>query len=377
MIPYLRFYRKSTYPKLLAFLLCLIASLSITMLYSAGHSFSPWALKQLLRFVVSFLAFSVISYLDLRLWLLYASFIFLASLGLLIGVELLGFIGMGAKRWIDLYIFQLQPSAIMKFSLILLIAAHFHFLGVRHHKLRSIVLPVAAIFISALLVLRQPDLGTTIILCAVGFSMLFAAGVPWYFFISLGTVCLLTLPIIWSFLKVYQKKRILTFLNPGADPLGAGYHTLQSKIAIGSGGLWGKGLGHGSQGQLDFLPEKQTDFIFTMLCEEWGFFGALFLLGIYLFILVKSYLLALRCPVIFTKLLVVGVVSTLFFHVFVNIGMVIGILPIVGVPLPLMSYGGTSLLAFMVGFGWLAAADSQQQARLPLSGVNSAEAPVL
>ena len=159
--------------------------------------------------------------------------------------------------------------------------------------------------------------------------------------------------------------------------MGAGYHTLQSKIAIGSGGLWGKGLGHGSQGQLDFLPEKQTDFIFTMLCEEWGFFGALFLLGIYLFILVKSYLLALRCPVIFTKLLVVGVVSTLFFHVFVNIGMVIGILPIVGVPLPLMSYGGTSLLAFMVGFGWLAAADSQQQARLPLSGVNSAEAPVL
>ena len=377
MIPFLRLYQKSLYPKTLAILLCILGAISVAMLYSAGHSFSPWALKQLVRFFLSLIIFSFISYIDLRFWLAYAPTFFLASLGLLVGVEVLGFIGMGAKRWIDLYIFQIQPSEVMKFTLVLLIASHFHFLGLRHYKLRSILLPLFAIITTAFLVLRQPDLGTTIILCAVGFSMLFAAGVSWTFFLGFTALCLGSLPIIWSFLKSYQKKRILTFLNPEADPLGAGYHTLQSKIAIGSGGFWGKGLGAGTQGQLNFLPEKQTDFIFTMLCEETGFIGAIALLCVYLVILIKGFFIALQCHAVFTKLLSVGVISTLFFHVFINVGMVLGVLPIVGVPLPLVSYGGTSLLAFMIGFGWLAAANSQKQVRLPLSGASSSDITTL
>lgn len=368
MIPFFRLYPRSRFPGFIFLSLTLIATCGFVMLYSAAGGLHPWALKQMLRFGLGLLLFFLMSYVELRFWLVYAPLIFISCLLLLIGVEVLGFIGMGAKRWINLYIFQLQPSELMKFSLVLLLASHFHSLGVRRYKIRHLILPVAAIIVPALLVLRQPDLGTALILIAVGGSMLFAVGMHWFYFFGGFVGSVLTLPVIWSFLKPYQKKRVLTFLNPEADPLGAGYHTMQSKIAIGSGGFFGKGLGHGTQGQLNFLPEKQTDFIFTMLCEEWGFVGALGLLGLYMGLLVYGYVLAFKCHVLFTKLLVVGVVSTLFFHVFVNVGMVMGVLPIVGVPLPLMSYGGTSLLVFMIGLGWLAAADSQHQVRLPTVG---------
>jgi rod shape determining protein RodA len=191
-----------------------------------------------------------------------------------------------------------------------------------------------------------------------------------WFFVGSFTLLVGSLPVLWSFLKEYQKRRVWTFLNPEVDPLGAGYHALQSKIAIGSGGAVGKGLGNGTQVQLDFLPEKQTDFIFTVLCEEWGFVGAFVLLVLYLALILYGYWVAVHCHARFTRLVVVGISSMLFCHVFVNVGMVLGVLPIVGVPLPLVSYGGTSLLTFMVGLGWIVAADRQRRVRLPLSGMS-------
>ena len=368
MIPFFRFFVRSIYPKALGALLLFICALGLFMLYSAGGGFSPWASKQMIHVLVGFLLFSIISYVDLRFWLAYAPLFYGLSLVLLVSVELLGVIGMGAKRWIHLYLFQLQPSELMKLSLILLIASHFHFWGERGPQIRHLFLPMIAILVSACLVLRQPDLGTTLILIGVGLSMLFAVGVWWGIFATGGFLFLMSLPIVWTFLRGYQKKRILAFLNPESDPLGGGYHLLQSKIAIGSGGILGKGLGHGSQAQLDFLPEKQTDFIFTLLCEEWGLLGALLLLLLFVGVVGYGFWVALRCNALFTKLLVVGVISMFFFHVFMNIGMVLGVLPIVGIPLPLMSYGGTSMMTFMVGFGWVAAARSQYQIRLPFGG---------
>jgi rod shape determining protein RodA len=340
------------------------------MLYSAGGGLSPWASRQMIHMALGFLLFSLVSYVDLRFWLAYAWVFFGIAFGFLVSVELLGVIGMGAKRWIRLYIFTFQPSELMKLSLILLIAAHFHVWGERKPTLRSLFVPACAILMSALLVLRQPDLGTALILLAVGLSMLFAVGVWWGVFALGGFVSLMSLPIAWTFLRGYQKRRILTFLNPDSDPLGAGYHLLQSKIAIGSGGVFGKGLGLGTQSQLDFLPEKQTDFVFTLLCEEWGLMGALVLFILFMALIAYGYLVALRSNALFTRLLVVGVISMFFVHVFMNIGMVLGVLPIVGIPLPLMSYGGTSLMTFMIAFGWVAAARSQAQVRLPFGGEN-------
>ena len=237
------------------------------MLYSAGSGMSPWASRQIIHMALGFLLFSLISYVDLRFWLAYAG-VFWDCLGFLVAVELLGVIGMGAGRWIHLYIFTFQPSELMKLSLVLLIVAHFHVWRASAHAQESICAHNGHFHVSSL-VLRQPDLGTALILVAVGLSMLFAVGVWWGVFVLGGFVSLMSLPIAWTFLRGYQKRRILTFLNPDSDPLGAGYHLLQSKIAIGSGGVFGKGLGLGTQSQLDFF-EKQTDFIFTLLCEEWG-----------------------------------------------------------------------------------------------------------
>ena len=341
------------------------------MLYSAGGGISPWASKQIVHMSFGFVLFSLISYVDLRFWLAYAWVFFGIAFGFLVAVELLGVIGMGAKRWIHFYIFTVQPSELMKLSLILLIASHFHVWGERKPTLKSLFIPGMAILMSAALVLRQPDLGTALILVAVGLSMLFAVGVWWGVFAVGGFMALMSLPIIWTFLRGYQKRRILTFLNPDSDPLGSGYHLLQSKIAIGSGGVFGKGLGLGTQSQLDFLPEKQTDFIFTLLCEEWGLMGALLLFALFMMLIAYGYLVALRSNALFTRLVVVGVMSMFFFHVFMNVGMVLGVLPIVGIPLPLMSYGGTSLMTFMVAFGWVAAARSQAQVRLPFGGESS------
>lgn len=369
MFSFFRLRVREGFPFLPVALVLAIFSFGFLQLYSAGGGMQPWALPQLLRFGGACLLFFIVAFVDLRFWLASAAVFYVVGLLLLVLVELLGATGMGAKRWINLYVMQLQPSEVMKFALVLFLASYFHLLGEKGGRIRSTFVPLLAIGVSALLVLRQPDLGTAIILIASGLTILFVAGVSWWFFIGGGTFLLGLMPILWHYLKPYQKKRIFTFLNPEADPLGAGYHTLQSKIAIGSGGLWGKGFGGGTQVQLSFLPEKQTDFIFTVLCEEWGFWGAGLLIFLYLGLVFYGYWVALHCHARFTKLLVVGTTSTLFAHVFVNIGMVMGVLPIVGVPLPLMSYGGTALLTFMGGVGWLVAADRQRRVRLPLSGM--------
>jgi rod shape determining protein RodA len=278
-------------------------------------------------------------------------------------VELLGFVGMGARRWVDLYVFQIQPSELIKIALVLALAAYFHNLNDRL-KFHHLIIPTLLILLPSLLVLRQPDLGTAMILLLVGGSIFYGIGVRLWFFTAglLGTAGLF--PVLWKYLKDYQKKRIFIFLNPEQDPLGSGYHILQSKIAIGSGGFWGKGFNQGTQSRLDFLPEKQTDFIFTMLCEEWGFVGGLTLIGLYIMFLIKCFRIALEARYTFNCLVAVGVTSMLFFHVFINIGMVIGVLPVVGVPLPFMSYGGTSMLTLMIGLGLIGAVSGQKETRL-------------
>lgn len=370
MFSFLRLRLGSTFPLLPVMLLSCIVLCSLMLLWSAGSGLRPWVLPQMLRLGLGVILFLIVASVDLRFWLMNAPLFYVVSLVLLLAVEMLGTTGMGAKRWINLYVLQLQPSEVMKIALILFVSARFHFYGEGSPKVRHISVPLLAIVVPALLVLRQPDLGTAIILVAVGMSILFASGITWWFFVSSLAVTVSTLPVLWLFLKEYQKRRVWTFLNPEADPLGAGYHALQSKIAIGSGGIWGKGLGKGTQVQLDFLPEKHTDFVFTVLCEEWGLVGAACLLLLYLALIFYGYWIALNCHARFIRLLVVGVSSAFFFHVFINVGMVLGVLPVVGVPLPLVSYGGTSLLTFMVGLGWCVAADKQRHARLPHSGMS-------
>jgi rod shape determining protein RodA len=364
-ISFLKLSLKNRVPLVPLIFITLITSFGLLMLYSANQGLFPWAFKQIFRYVFGLGVVFFIACLDIRFWFKHAYVLYGLSLCLLVFVELLGFVGMGARRWIDLGLFQLQPSEIMKVTVIIALATYFHTLENDKLKLHHFLVPCVLIGVPLLLILRQPDLGTAIILGCAGASLLFIAGLSWRLmipcFVGVAALC----PVLWSYLKPYQKKRVLIFLNPEQDILGAGYHALQSKIAIGSGGIWGKGLKKGPQSQLNFLPEKQTDFIFTMLSEELGFVGAISLLCCYILFLVYIYRIALGANSTFLRFLVFGVASLLFFHVFINVGMVAGILPIVGVPLPLVSYGGTSLLTFMIAFGLMAAAKAQHNTRIP------------
>lgn len=365
LLAFLHIRPKGGLPKDILFFLTLIASVGFLMLYSAaGCHLMPWALKQIIRFLFGLGILWLISAIDIRFWLSQAFVIYGGCLGLLAIVELLGFVGMGARRWVDLYLFQIQPSELMKISLVLALAAYFHRLEEARPKIQHLFIPTLLILAPSLLVLRQPDLGTAMILLLVGSTLFYVAGTRLWVFASVGVLVGSLCPILWTYLKAYQKKRILIFLDPDQDPLGAGYHILQSKIAIGSGGLWGKGFSKGSQSHLNFLPEKQTDFIFTMLCEEWGLVGGFLVISLYIALLIKCYQIAIEARYIFTRLMVAGISSVLFFHVFINMGMVMGALPVVGVPLPFMSYGGTSMLTLMIGFGLMSAAQNQKETRL-------------
>ncbi len=365
MFSFLHFHPKSTFSFDFLFWILLIASIGCTTLYAAaGCHWNPWAQKQLLHFGIGFVVFGVISRIDLRFWLAHAFFFYGVCFFLLIVVELLGIVGMGAKRWINLSVVHLQPSELMKIALILALAAYFHRLEEKRPQLYQLVLPTILVLVPCLLILKQPDLGTALILLFIGGTLFYLAGVHKWLFAAVGLAVAALCPLLWSHLKPYQQKRVLTFWDPTQDPLGSGYHVLQSKIAIGSGGLWGKGFGMGTQGNLNFLPEKQTDFVFTLLCEEWGFVGGVFVLMLYGILLFKCIYVALTTHYLFNRLLVLGVASVLFFHVFVNVGMVMGVLPVVGVPLPLLSYGGTSILTMMIGFGLVAAVQNQQKNRL-------------
>ena len=348
----------------LALVLVLIAGLSAMILFSsAGNQWSPWADKQMIRFGLCFLLMLVLSMVDLRVWFLSAYPVYALALLMLVMVPLFGHSSLGAKRWI----FGIQPSEIMKIGLVLALARFYHGVTPREASLSwKLLIPLGLIAVPALLVARQPDLGTAILIALTGFAMMFVAGLSWRLLVAGGIIGVAGVgPFIAFVLKPYQRDRILTFLHPEDDPSGSGYHILQSKIALGSGGLLGKGYGLGSQSQLNFLPEKQTDFIFATFAEEFGLVGCIGLLALY----AVAALIALRVASIahshFGRLASGGVTFTFIFYVLINAAMVMGLAPVVGVPMPLMSYGGTVMLTVMVGFGLVQAVRVHRYEEMP------------
>lgn len=354
----------------LVLLICLLAGIGFAMLYSAaGGSFEPWTSRQMVRFAVGLVMMVGVALVDLRIWMRLAYPIYLTAFTLLLGVEIKGEIGMGAQRWIDLGLVQLQPSEIMKVALVLALARYFHAPTLEEvGRPTRLVLPLLMILAPAGLVLKQPDLGTAAMLVMAGGCLLFLAGVRlWMFALALAAGGA-AVPVAWNFLRDYQKQRILTFLDPDRDPLGTGYHILQSQIALGSGGVFGKGFLQGSQSHLNFLPEKQTDFIFTMLAEEFGLAGGMGLLAIFVVIIGYGMVIGLQSRSHFGRLLALGIVTNLFLYVFINIAMVMGVIPVVGVPLPLVSYGGTAMLAVLFGFGLVLSVYIHRDLKLPRRG---------
>jgi len=337
----------------IVFVLFIVAAIGWGLLISAaGGDPHLWASKQVIRFLVGVLIMLTIALVDLRWWLHFSYVFYGIALILLAGVEFSGFVGKGGQRWIDLYVLQLQPSELMKIALVMALARYFHS-QTYPISLYRLLIPLCLILTPVLLVMRQPDLGTAMILLMVGGTLFLLAGISlWYFGAALIGVGVSS-PILWSFLHDYQKKRILIFLDPTQDSLKTGYHITQSKIALGSGGLWGKGYMQGTQASLNFLPEKQTDFIFTLLSEEWGFIGGAFLLSLYVLLIVMGYRILLTTQNDFGRFVAAGMIMTFFLYIFINIAMVMGLLPVVGVPLPLVSYGGTAMLTILMGFGFL------------------------
>ena len=354
----------------LVFLLVLLAVIGLAMLFSAANAqWDPWASRQLLRFAVGIVLMIAVALTDIRIWMRHAYTLYFMVLVLLIAVEVLGNTGMGAQRWINIGFVQIQPSEIMKITLVLALARYFHGLTLEEiTRPARILVPLLLLGAPVVLVLRQPDLGTAIMLAMTAGIIFFLAGIrAWKFGVLFGTA-LAAFPVAWAFMHEYQKKRILTFLNPESDPLGAGYHILQSKIALGSGGIFGKGYLHGTQSHLNFLPEKQTDFIFTMLAEEFGMAGGIILLGIYILVSIYGFAIALRVRNQFGRLVSLGIVGTFFFYVFSNNAMVMGLIPVVGVPLPLISYGGTAMVSFLIGFGFILCAHVHRDIRIGRHG---------
>ena len=332
------------------------AGIGFAMLYSAANgNFDPWASRQMARFSVGFLAMLIIAVVDIRLWLRFAYGVYAGALLLLVAVELIGAVGMGAQRWINLGFFTLQPSEVMKVAMVLALARYFYASRLEDlSRVSHVLVPLMLIALPVYLVIRQPDLGTALLLLFAGVVTLYIAGVHTWMFSAATLAGLAAIYPLWTFVLLdYQKQRLLTYFNPETDPLGAGYHILQSKIALGSGGIFGKGFLQGSQSHLNFLPEKQTDFIFTMLAEEFGMIGGLALLTLYLFILVLGFAIAIRSRNQFGRILGLGITTALFLNIFVNIAMVTGLVPVVGMPLPLISYGGSAMLMLLFGFGLL------------------------
>jgi rod shape determining protein RodA len=336
-------------------LITAIVLIGIAALYSvAGGSFDPWASRQVMRYCVGLALLFAIAFSDIRWWLRSAYPLFLLALVLMALVPLIGVESGGARRWLGVGELSFQPSEMMKIALVLAIARYYQWLPPeRIWRPDALIPPLLMIGVPALLALIQPDLGTAALFAIIGGGMMFLAGVSWFYFAGAIAAVVVALPHAWEMLHDYQKQRVLTFIDPETDPLGAGYHILQSKIAIDSGGLSGKGFMNGTQAQLNFLPEKHTDFIFTMFSEEMGFVGAIVLLSLYLLALVFITFMALRCRSMFAKLIAGGMGLTLFAYVFINVAMVTGLVPVVGVPLPLFSYGGTSMLTMMIGLGFV------------------------
>ncbi|MDA5093491.1 rod shape-determining protein RodA [Aliiroseovarius sp. KMU-50] len=344
----------------LVLLLTAVAGVGFIMLYSvAGGDLDPWSAAQMKRFVLGMVMMFIIAMVPAWFWRNMAGLGYLLSLVLLVLVEFIGSTQMGAQRWIDLGFMRLQPSELMKITLVMMLAAYYDWLPTtKTSRPFWVLLPVAIILLPVFLVLKQPDLGTSLLLLMGGGAIMFLAGVSlWYFAVVIGAgVGLITSVFTsrgtpWQLLKDYQYRRIDTFLDPSTDPLGAGYHITQSKIALGSGGWTGRGFMQGTQSRLNFLPEKHTDFIFTTLAEEFGFLGGAGLLGLYVLILIFCVISAVQNRDRFSSLLILGVAVTFFLFFAVNMSMVMGMAPVVGVPLPMVSYGGSSMLVLLIGFG--------------------------
>ena len=344
----------------IALLLAAVSCIGFLMLFSvAGGNFNKWAEPQIIRFCVGFIAMIIISFTPISFWRNVSIPAYLISLILLFYVEYFGITGKGAQRWIDLGFIRLQPSEFMKISLVMIIALYYDWLSVdKVSKLRWLLPPILLTALPMILVLNQPDLGTAILLASGAAVVMLLAGVSlWYFMAGISSIFGLIYAIILSrgtdlqILKNYQYQRIETFLDPSSDPLGTGYHITQSKIALGSGGYSGRGFMQGTQSQLNFLPEKHTDFIFTTFAEEFGFLGGIILLLLYLLIIFFCYLTAMQNHNRFSALLTLGIAATFFFYFSVNMLMVMGLAPVVGVPLPLVSYGGSAMLVLLGAFG--------------------------
>lgn len=338
---------------IIVLVVCAIAGVGFLVLYSAaGGVFEPWASTQMMRFAVGLVLMLAIALVDLRYWMATAYPLYILALIALLLVEFLGVAGMGGQRWLDLGFIRMQPSEFMKIALVLAMARYFHGLNLPDtRKLSRLLVPIVLVILPAALVVRQPDLGTTLVLGLAGVGMIFLSGARVWIF-GVGTIAAIaSIPVGWRLLRDYQQERLLVFFNPESDPLGAGYQIMQSKIALGSGGIFGKGFLQGTQSHLNFLPEMKTDFIFTVLAEEFGIVGGLTLLALYLIVLGYGIYVSFTCRSHFGRLLAMGVSGTLFLYVFINIAMVMGLLPVVGVPLPLVSYGGSAMLTVLIGCG--------------------------
>lgn len=336
-------------------LVLMICILGFVLLYgAAGGSFHPYVVKQIPRFVIGIFAMWFIAIINIKHWYDYAYLFYALAVGLLVAVYVNGHVGMGAQRWLNLGFFALQPSELAKVFLVLTLAKFYNtksIVGI--HSLKGIFMPVLLIGLLFSLVVIQPDLGTSLVIAFVGAVIMFNSGLSHKFFLWVGGIVLACLPIAWSFLHTYQKKRLLVFLNPEEDPLGAGYHIMQSKIAIGSSDFWGKGFMQGTQAHLEFLPEKHTDFIFTLLTEDFGMFGAGALLFAYALLILFGLRISMNAQSLFAKHMALGITFLLFIHVIINISMVMGLMPVVGIPLPFVSYGGTSMMTMLIAMGFL------------------------
>jgi rod shape determining protein RodA len=351
----------------LVLLITVIAAIGFSMLYSvAGGRFTPWALPQMIRFAVGLGLLVTIAMIDIRVWMALAYPLYVVALVLLVGVEVAGKMGLGAQRWIELGPLQLQPSELMKIALVLALSRYLHGQSVEEVSwpLR-LAIPLAMIGAPVVLVLLEPNLGTATILALDGCSLLFLAGLSWWWIAPTVSALVAAIPIAWRFMHDYQKARVLTFLNPATDALGAGWNISQAEIAIGSGGFTGKGFEQGTQSQLDFLPEKQTDFIYTSIGEEFGFLGSAGLLVLFATVIGFGIRIAMQSRSQFGRLVAMGITLNFFFYIMINAAMVMGLMPVVGIPMPLISYGGTAMLTVMVGFGLLMSVHVHRQVEIP------------
>lgn len=344
----------------LAGALGLLMLTSLVVLYSASGGSWDRVLGQLANMLIAFTVLWLVANMPLHYLMRMALPVYILGMLLLLGVALFGEINNGARRWLDIGVTTIQPSELMKIAVPLMMAWYFE----KHEAtltLKNYFIATVLLILPVLFILRQPDLGTAMLIAASGFYVLFLAGLSWRIMLTLLVAALASAPVMWSALHDYQRQRILTLFDPTQDPLGRGYHTIQATIAVGSGGLFGKGYLNGTQTHLDFLPERTTDFIFAVYSEEFGLFGNLILLGLYLFVIARGFVITANASTYFTRLMAGSITLTFFTYTFVNMGMVSGILPVVGVPLPLISYGGTSMVTLLMSFGMLMSIHTHQK----------------